>query len=86
MQKTCSNKDQKERKPQPEVYVRIRRFGFKIKPTQYYKQNLFKQNLLINYKNTSLSQSSGVIFFIILLPPKMVFSHVNIYSKYHRIP
>ena len=27
----------------------------KLTLTQYYKQNLFKQNLLINYKNTSLS-------------------------------
>ena len=51
----------------------------KLTLTQYYKQNLFKQNLLINYKNTSLFQNSGVAFFIILLPVarKMVYSHVS---------
>ena len=54
----------------------------KLTLTQYYKQNLFKQNLLIDYKNTSLSQSSSVTFFIILLPvtPKMVYNHVSIAS------
>ena len=40
----------------------------KLTLTQYYKQNLLKQNLLINYKNSSLSQSNGVTFSIILLP------------------
>ena len=58
----------------------------KLTLTQYYKPNLFKQNLLINYKNTSPSQSSGATFSIILLPVfKMVYSHVSIYNKHHRI-
>ena len=58
----------------------------KLTLTQYYKQNLFKQNLLMNYKNIFLSQNSSVMFFIILLPVcQMVCSHVSIYSKHHQI-
>ena len=60
----------------------------KLTLTQYYKQNLFKQNLLIDYKNTSLSQSSSVTFFIILLPvtPKIIYSHVSIASTPNHRP
>ena len=41
----------------------------KLTLTQYYKENLFKYNLLINYNiSTSVSQIRVITFFIILLP------------------
>ena len=46
--------------------VRISSFGFKTNPNTILHAKLILTKF-INYENTSLSQSSGVTFFIILL-------------------